>query len=506
MHNAFFQKINKPYNMKQRHILLSWIGHDGDFLNSDTNGNLIPNIEGPNITMHRYFESQGYHKHIILYTPDAKSQTRMQTLQSYFEDDNATFKVEFRKIQMQDQEVVDLHILQNKMMVLLLDFKDAIVDILVTTGTKTMHTAWHLVHLQYKDRTKLLQIRPKQYTKDNMPELLTIQFNESDLPQTAIASEHSLSIPTPTGDQIIAKAIKPTYELANKLALADKVPALILGESGTGKELLARHILLHSPRKDKQYRTVNCSAHSTKHLYTALFGQAKGASGSASCGKMGYFEECNGGTLFLDELGVISPALQQSLLRVLQKGEIIPRGANEPKKVDVRVIAATNLNLPEACRTGKFSWDLYYQLAVVELHLPSLVEWSPDDRMVLLEHLVRKKQSELDKATPLQLAKEAQDYILQYPFPGNVREMENLISRFYVVSEGKAIPNDLPGTLRNFNLTSPMSLKSVEKQHIEKVLAFQGDNLEATAKMLGIVRNTLKAKCRKYGIPIKSQA
>ncbi len=490
--------------MKKKHILLSWIGHDSDFLRPDEKGNLMPNIDGPNITMHCYFEREvKYERHIILHTMDNKSQQRKQALESYFDEENARFPVEFKAISMPDQEVVNLQTLQSKMIVLLMGLQEDMVDILVTTGTKTMHTAWHLIHLHYPERTRLLQIRPKQFTTGGQPELLKIQFDAFDLPQTAIASELSLSRPTTLGGQVIAEALQPSYALATKIALTDKVPALILGESGAGKELLALHILQNSHRHDRPFRAINCAALADELLRSDLFGHVKGAFTGAMQQKLGYFEQCNGGTLFLDEIGDISPVMQQSLLRVLQEGEITPLGATTPIKVDVRIIAATHRNLPEACRAGKFRWDLYYRLAVVELNLPSLAEWSRIDRIKLWDHLVYKKQKEFGKSAPLQLSKEVQDRILQYPFPGNVREMENLVSRLYVIAEGKAIHDHLPGALRDLAIAHPMRLEEMEKLHIQKVLEFQGHNLTASAKVLDIAVNTLKNKCDKYGIPLK---
>lgn len=351
-------------------ILLSWIGYDSDFLPRTASSRDIPNTDGPNISMHRYFEDRKYDRHIILYTPDARSLERKKVLEDYFSEDNASWPVHFKEIALaEDADVMSLNTLQMKLTALMLDFKDGFIDILATTGTKTMHTVWHLIHLAYRKRTRLLQIRPKQYTANGKPELITVEFNESHLPQTAIASERSLSHPI-AALPFIATALEETYALAGKIALADWVPALILGESGTGKELLAKYILAHSARKHQPFKVINCAALLEDSLHITLFGQAGGSNR-----RKGIFEACDGGTLFLDEIGHLSPPMQLALLRVLQDGEILPLHATEAKRVDVRVIAATNHDILEACRTGKFRWDLYYRLAVVELYLPKLMDW-----------------------------------------------------------------------------------------------------------------------------------
>jgi hypothetical protein len=492
--------------MEQRRILLSWLGFDSDFLPEESRQSYIPNPDGPNISMHRFFFEEKFDKHIILYTQEAGSQVRKQALEAYFADDNARHSVEFRLVPMIEQSVMNLQDLQIKMTVLLLDFPNDHVDILVSTGTKMMHTVWHLIHLHYKDRTRLVHLRPKRFTGTNAPALFQIQFDETDLPVTAIASEKTLTIPPSDNGTFLPDNVQSIYALATKLAMTDRVPALILGESGVGKELLARHIVEHSVRNGKPFKAVNCAALSDELLRSDLFGHVKGAFTGADQERKGYFEVCNGGTLFLDEIGDISPAMQQSLLRVLQEGEITPLGDTVARKVDVRLIAATHRNLPVECNAGRFRWDLYYRLAVVELLLPSLVEWSREEREELWNRLVKKKGIELNKAEPLTLSKEVKDYVFRYPFPGNIREMENLIARLYVVSEGKAYIDDLPPTLKALSKSNPLNMKEMERLHITKALQFQSFNLAATAKVLGIAENTLRTKCERYEIPLRIPA
>jgi transcriptional regulator with PAS, ATPase and Fis domain len=213
---------------------------------------------------------------------------------------------------------------------------------------------------------------------------------------------------------------------------------LILGASGTGKENLSRYIHKNSARQDKPYIAINCSAFSDGLLESRLFGYKKGAFTGADKDTSGLFEQAHEGIIFLDEIGDISPYMQQSLLRVLQEKEIMPLGG-KAKKVDVRVIAATNQNLPKLCEEGKFRWDLYYRLSVVELDLPTLLERGKTDLKQLMEHFLSTKKKELHRPKKLVLDKEAQEILLNYTYPGNVRELENVVQRAVVLCSNNHI-------------------------------------------------------------------
>lgn len=491
--------------MKRERILLSWMSFHGDFKSENGMESLQVNPHGPTMSMHKIGKGRGYKEHIILYTNEYPSQKRQQVLESHLSQ-NAGIPYRFQKEVMNEKDLVNLPVIQTKVQRILASLEGYDVDILVTAGTKTMHTAWHLEHLHHLDTTRLIQVRPPAFTDDGEPELIEITFDGSGLPQAAVASEVLLSRPAQLGNQVVASALTSAYTLAEKLAKTDSVTALILGESGSGKEVLADYIVKRSPRKDKPFVTVNCAALSDELLRSDLFGHEKDAFTGANKARKGLFEEANGGTLFLDEIGDISPVMQQSLLRVLQKKEITPLGSNKTIQVDVRVIAATHRNLPEACRAGKFRWDLYYRLAVVELELPRLAEWGREDRERLLDFFLQAKQQELRKSTLLNLPREVRKVILDYDFPGNIRELENLVARLYVVADKKVKLEDLPRTMKEIKGKHLMSWDEVMRSHIELVLRSQDYNKSATARILGWKVDTLNDNCKKLNIDLKPSA
>jgi transcriptional regulator with PAS, ATPase and Fis domain len=281
--------------------------------------------------------------------------------------------------------------------------------------------------------------------------------------------------------------------------MTDEVTVLILGASGTGKENLAKHIHQNSLRKDKPYIPINCSAFSDSLLESRLFGYKKGAFTGADKDTVGLFEQADEGTIFLDEIGDISPYMQQSLLRVLQEKEIMPLGG-KAKKVDVRVIAATNQHLVQRCEEGKFRWDLYYRLSVVELDLPTLMQRGKGDLKSMIEYFLGQKKKQLRKPKKLVIDKDAMEILLNYTYPGNIRELENIISRLYVFNDERVSAEVLPKRLKQAPLDQPMNIEYVEKEHILKVLKHFDGNKRQTALAIGWAINTLVAKMQKYGI------
>jgi transcriptional regulator with PAS, ATPase and Fis domain len=273
----------------------------------------------------------------------------------------------------------------------------------------------------------------------------------------------------------------------------------VLGASGTGKENLAKHIHFNSVRAEKPYIAINCSAFSDTLLESRLFGYKKGAYTGADKDSIGLFEQAHEGTIFLDEIGDISPYMQQSLLRVLQEKEIMPLGG-KAKKVDVRVIAATNQNLVKRCEEGHFRWDLYYRLSVVELDLPTLMQRGKKDIKEMIDHFLTQKKKQLRKSKKLTIDKSAMDVLLNYSYPGNIRELENIISRLYVFNEEKVTLEVLPKRLQQEPMNQPLNIEFVEKEHIKKVLKHFEGNRSQTAVAIGWAYNTLMAKMQKYGL------
>ncbi len=276
------------------------------------------------------------------------------------------------------------------------------------------------------------------------------------------------------------------------------LPVLIEGESGVGKELLARHIVRNSPRHDKPFLTVNCAAIPETLMESELFGHEKGAFTGAVRDRRGLFEEADGGTLFLDEIGEMPLKLQARLLRVLQEGEIQTIGRSRPQKVDVRIIAATNVNIEQAVEEKLFRKDLFYRLDGLRLSLPPLRE-RPGDIPLLIDRFLKAGGRE-----DFPLATEALHLLLNHSWPGNVRELENTIKHALLMAgQGRIEAEHLPDRLRREagkeNHGELLSLEAVEREHIRKVLALAADYKQAAA-ILGINTATLWRKRQRYGL------
>jgi DNA-binding NtrC family response regulator len=282
---------------------------------------------------------------------------------------------------------------------------------------------------------------------------------------------------------------------------------LITGESGTGKELIAQAIHRQGPRRDKPFVPVNLPALSETLMESEVFGHERGAFTGAYQRKLGKFELANGGTLFLDEIGALKPELQAKLLRVLQEREVERVGGTRTIKVDVRVIAATNVDLKKAVSDQRFREDLYYRLNVLPIHVPPLRE-RREDVPLLAEHFIRKYNREFKKHVE-RLAPDALAALERYAWPGNVREFQNVIERLVTLVDGPVIEsNDLPLELAlgdNKARTAAadgVSLKKTceefERQMVLRVLERVRWNQSEAARLLGLHRNTLKLKLAKW--------
>ena len=312
-------------------------------------------------------------------------------------------------------------------------------------------------------------------------------------------------------DDIVGRheTMTQTYDLISHVA-ETTVTVLITGESGTGKELIARAIHRQGPRRSKPFVTVNGAAIPEHLLETELFGHEKGAFTSAYYKKIGKFELATGGTLFLDEVGNLRLDLQAKLLRVLQEREFERVGGVKPIKVDVRILAATNINLRRAISGGLFREDLFYRLNVVHIHVPPLRE-RREDIPLLVEHFLKKYNQQFGKAVG-RLSRAALTVLQSYEWPGNVRELENIIERSVALARGSVIHlEDLPlelvalgrvpaGNDPIVGLALKRALRQFERQFIFRVMERVEWNQTHAARILGLHRNTLLWKLQTLGI------
>lgn len=301
-----------------------------------------------------------------------------------------------------------------------------------------------------------------------------------------------------------APEMQRLFELISRIAQTDTT-VIVQGESGTGKELVARAIHNLSGRAQKPFVVVNCGAIPENLLESELFGHVRGAFTGAVAHKRGLFEEANHGTIFLDEIAELPLHLQVKLLRFLQEGEIKQVGSNTNLHLDVRVLAATNRNLEQMMEDGLFRSDLYYRLNVIQLNLPPLRD-RRKDIILLARHFLKKYTSRFNKQVQ-GFTPEAQELLMQYPWPGNIRELENAIEHATALAVGETITVfDLPEALRSYASNGrtrpahPRTLKEVEKQHILETLDLCEWNYEKASQVLGIGRTTLWRKLREYNL------
>jgi len=318
-----------------------------------------------------------------------------------------------------------------------------------------------------------------------------------------------LNTATYSFDDIIglSKEISTAKSIASKAAQTHS-NVLLLGESGTGKELFAHAIHLASDRVYAPFVKVNCGAIPSDLLESELFGYEGGAfTGAKKEGKIGKFELADGGTIFLDEIGDMPLHMQVKLLRTIQEKEVEKIGSIGSKKIDIRIIAATNKNLEKSMLEGNFRQDLYYRLNVVTIHIPALRERT-DDILPIANHLIKKISKDLNKKI-IGITTDTEDYLKEYPWKGNIRELENTLERAINLTENSALitPIDLPEQItgiKEIKIIKSLeeTMFTAEKQAITDALKATDGNKTKTAKILGIGRTSLYEKIQKYNIPL----
>ena len=300
--------------------------------------------------------------------------------------------------------------------------------------------------------------------------------------------------------------MQEVFGLIKKAAVSES-NVLITGESGTGKELVARAIHKWSPRNESSFAVINCSAIPDTLLESELFGFEKGAFTGANYTKKGLLEIADGGTVFFDEIGDVSPLFQVKILRVLQEGDVMRIGGSRQKKVNLRIISATNIDLDIACKKGVFREDLFYRLNVINIHLPPLRN-RIEDISVLVNHFIEKHAHKRKDLLIKNISEEAMSILTNYSYPGNIRELENIIERAVSFANSPGIlPADLPASLQQFpsqkispSLKLKETIKNVEKELIWSSLQKSGGNISKAAFELGIHRQQLQRKLRKLKI------
>ncbi len=345
---------------------------------------------------------------------------------------------------------------------------------------------------------------PKPFTADSLRAVVERALNYDRLEREAHWLRNELRKTAPPTTMVgRSPQMKRVFKLIERVAPTDST-VLVTGESGTGKELVARALHAGSHRAARPFMVVDCTTLVGTLFENELFGHAKGSYTGATSTTHGRFELADGGTVFLDEVGCVDLGMQQKLLRVLEQREITRVGSSRVIPVDIRVIAATNTDLGEAARTGRFRQDLYYRLSVFPIALPPLRHRRPDIPS-LAEHFLR-LHDERRRKDVTSISPDAMAILMAQDWPGNVRELSNAIERAVVLAEGDELlpehllhygrmrmPSESTGTGR------PIGLADLEREHIQHVLRSTGGNRSLAAELLGIDRKTLWRKLRAYG-------
>lgn len=472
-------------------VLISWLARKNDFKAGEVN------TDGPTYQFHQYFFDHDLH--VILSSAKADD-LRLERLLNKLQLD---FPHQVEGRYMDIANVIDLEDVLYKVKMLLREYAQHQIDIFFSPGTSIMQLSWYICHTTLGLNTKLIQTWKDQ--KKDKPSITFIKLESTQVPQTYLAyqSQQQNVGYFDEEDYLITGSIHPVYENARKIAQTENITTLIIGDTGTGKEHLAKFIHRHSDRRERSFLAINCSAFHDQLLESRLFGHKKGSFTGADKDSPGIFAEAEGGTVFLDEIGDISPYMQQSLLRVLQEKEIMPVGG-KPKKINVGIVAATNRDLVKRCQEGKFRWDLYYRLTEAELELPSLLERGQREKKELIQYFIKRQKSKLRKAKAIKLNPEVQQVLMSYSFPGNIRELENLITRLYIFTDEHLEVNFnlLPNRIKTQKNDHSLLWHDIEKQHIQKVLQLFKGNQRQSAIALGYTINTLKNKLKKYQISL----
>jgi DNA-binding NtrC family response regulator len=395
------------------------------------------------------------------------------------------------------------------------DYPDAIV--IMITGYSTVETAVEAMKLGAFDYI------PKPFTPDEVSIVVKKAIEKKSLLLENIYLRQELQ--EKYGFHNIvgkSKKMQEIYRIISKVAMTDST-VLIYGQSGTGKELIARAIHFNSPRRDKQFVPVDCAVLSENLLESELFGHVRGSFTGAVTTKPGLFEVADGGTVFLDEVGNISLAIQAKLLRVLQEREFTPVGGTKAKKIDIRLIAATNKDLEKMIKEETFREDLYYRLNIVPIPLPSLKE-RQEDISLLAVHFLKKYAEEMEK-TIKGFTPEAMEKLVRYPWPGNVRELENVIERTVVMIEEEMVgvnhlilpgqqekespDNRIPMTSEELKEIKKQlrerAVEEIEKAFVVKALERHNWNVTRASEDVGMLRPNFQALMRKYNLRARDE-
>jgi|APSaa5957512622_1039677.scaffolds.fasta_scaffold07688_2 DNA-binding NtrC family response regulator len=483
-------------------ILLTFTGFHDPFTPGPLAGEEQP---GPILSLVR---NMAFDEIILFDTPNTTEQTA--ATQGAVEEEDAARKIKVVHLSIPDptDHLVILRELRQGYSSLGEDTHAADLSISVSSGTPAMHACWFLLAASGEIPATVLQTCPPRFVTAERPSISEIDLSAPGIPRVRSGAcplpPEVSEVASPDPDDVLRRmgiigqhaAMQRCLETVTMIAASDE-PLLILGETGTGKELLARYTHLVSDRSGGPFVAINCAAIPASLVESMLFGHRKGAFTGADRDVKGKFEQADGGTLFLDEVGELPLEVQGKFLRVLQEGLVDPVGGDATLPVNVRIVAATNVNMPEVVAAGTFRSDLYYRLNVGLAHMPPLRERRSDIPLISLSIMDRTNARSRRKK---QLSREALRVLQSRDWPGNVRDLENVIRRsalltrgevitvadldFGVIAESERQDLALPDISEGFSMTE--HLATTRAHLIRKALALSDGNQSQAARLLGI--------------------
>ncbi|WP_299884267.1 sigma 54-interacting transcriptional regulator [uncultured Lacinutrix sp.] len=479
-------------------ILVSWVATGHDFLrkNRDSSDFSI-NENGPHYSLYRDF-GKDFDIHYLLSqyneNENLEAELKCKRLAGKLRND---FKKQVIVRYMSIDDILSIGTIKNKIDSLVkVLLKDMDVQVFVSSGTPSMQTAWYLMgcELFQRDTIQFFRRREARFIKDGRtPPKEYIKFDVSSYAGVTNARDNygardNNKIQKP----FVTASLTDIYTKAIQLAGNDKTTVLIQGASGTGKVFLSNYIHRESNRKNKSILKINCGAFREEVLETKLFGYAKGAFSNATQLTTGLFERAKGGTVVMEDIEKLPLRLQIRLTSVLGKKAFQRIGSNRDIDMDVRIIAITTEDLYVLRDQGVFHKELHYRLAIAELQLPSFYTMSKKERKQWVGYFMETTYTKLEVDYIEHISKEAWDFILQYPFLGNLKEVSNMVEVFYTFCKGKITLKDIPKQMIRDNKASVLRLDAVIKKHVQQVTERCGGNKNRAASLLGIDRATVR--------------
>lgn len=480
-------------------ILFSWIAYNHDFTFME-NGIPVFNPMGTHgdCYTHGVFK---YNKHVLLSKAskmgeDNRFERVVKGIQPFANEICPLY------LNIDSKDVVNIEVLVKSLEKELSRYSEDELEAYISPGTPAMQTAWYLLATKFEN-LKLFQVDSPKFRNGKPPEKKWVKIIKSEVPNKLnYLHQSARSIQKKDNTILVLPSMENFYKRATKIALTHDVTTLILGETGTGKEFLARHIHnLSAGRSKNEMIAINCAQLDDQLLESRLFGTVKGAFTGAE-ESLGAFREANHSSIFLDEIGDISPRLQQTLLRVLETKEVSPLGNFKKKyKVNVRIIAATHKNLYQLVEKGKFRRDLFHRLYIADVETIPYRLFPPQEKKALFEFIDQKIRTKykIKQEDKLKFSKEAFQCIDHYKFPGNLRELSNLIERLYVFCESEVTFKDLPLRIKYPEGTgTSLKLEDVKNRHILMVYNMYGGNISKAEQVLGkgashnVIRSVIK--------------